>query len=103
MAHEPRPSNGAPMERVPTRVPGLDQVLEGGLIRGGVYLLGGRPGTGKTTLGNQLAHEHARAGGNVLCLRRPRTPEARSEQWCPTGVATRPRGFPDRREPTRCR
>ena len=54
------------MERVPTHIPGLDDALEGGLVRGGVYLVGGRPGTGKTTLGNQLAHAHARTGGAVL-------------------------------------
>ena len=66
MTQDTAPSKPAPMERLPTHVPGLDQVLDGGLIRGGVYLLGGRPGTGKTTLGNQLAHEHARSGGNVL-------------------------------------
>ena len=66
MTQDAARSKPSPMERLPTHVPGLDLVLDGGLVRGGVYLLGGRPGTGKTTLGNQLAHEHARSGGNVL-------------------------------------
>ena len=36
--------------RIPTGVPGLDEVLFGGLVRGGFYLLQGDPGAGKTTL-----------------------------------------------------
>lgn len=52
--------------RVPTGVPGLDDVLEGGLYRGGVYMVMGRPGAGKTILGNQIAFAHARAGGRVV-------------------------------------
>ena len=37
-----------PMER--TGIEGLDDVLSGGLARGHIYLLEGRPGTGKTTI-----------------------------------------------------
>ncbi len=54
------------LPRVPTRVPGLDAVLGGGLLEGDTYLITGEPGTGKTTLGNQLAFTHAAGGGNVL-------------------------------------
>ncbi len=54
------------LQRVPTGIPGLDQVLRGGLVGGAAYLVAGRPGTGKTTFGNHLAHEHARAGGMVV-------------------------------------
>ena len=54
------------MERLPTGISGLDTVLAGGLLRGGIYLVLGRPGTGKTILGNHLAYNHARAGGVAL-------------------------------------
>lgn len=54
------------LARFPTRVPGLDQVLGGGLLSGDTYLVRGTPGTGKTTLGNQLAFTHAAHGGSVV-------------------------------------
>jgi circadian clock protein KaiC len=47
---------------VPTAIGGLDLLLDGGLRRGGPYLVAGPPGSGKTTLGNQLAFARARAG-----------------------------------------
>jgi circadian clock protein KaiC len=34
-----------------TGIPGLDDVLHGGLTRGGMFLTEGDPATGKTTLG----------------------------------------------------
>src|SRR5215210_302708 len=55
-----------PLSRVPTGVQGLDAVLGGGLLAGDAYLVVGAPGTGKTTLGNQLAFAHAAAGQNVV-------------------------------------
>ncbi|MDQ4045467.1 MAG: AAA family ATPase [Chloroflexota bacterium] len=61
------PTPPAPaLRRFPTRVPGLDTVLGGGFLAGDTYLITGAPGTGKTTLGNQLAFAHAAAGGTVL-------------------------------------
>jgi len=41
-------------KRVPTGVPGLDPVLQGGLLPCRAYLVCGGPGTGKTTLGLQF-------------------------------------------------
>ena len=55
-----------PIERVPSGVPGLDTVLKGGFPRGGIHILQGVPGTGKTTLGNQICYHHATAGGRAL-------------------------------------
>src|SRR5918993_2651928 len=49
--------------RLETGIPGLDAVLGGGLPAGRTSLVAGQPGTGKTTLGNQLAYHHAAAGG----------------------------------------
>lgn len=52
------------IERVATHVPGLDTVLCGGLLRGGIYVVRGAPGSGKTTLGNQISFANARQGGS---------------------------------------
>lgn len=54
------------LARVETGVPGLDEILGGGLLRSGVYILQGMPGAGKTILANQIAYAHARAGGHVV-------------------------------------
>src|SRR4051812_37544410 len=59
-------AHGSGLRRLPTRMPGLDAVLDGGLLVGDTYLIAGTPGTGKTTLGNQLAFAHAAAGASVL-------------------------------------
>lgn len=58
--------DGAPTERVSTGVDGLDRILGGGLFKGGIYLVGGRPGAGKTILGNQLCYSHVKRGGKAL-------------------------------------
>jgi circadian clock protein KaiC len=50
---------------VPTYVPGLDDVLGGGLLRGGLYVVRGAPGSGKTILGNQICFAHAQRGGRT--------------------------------------
>jgi circadian clock protein KaiC len=55
-----------PLPRVPTGIPGLDQVLGGGLLAGDAYLVTGDPGTGKTTLGTQVAFARAAASDAVL-------------------------------------
>lgn len=56
----------SPLPRIGTGVPGLDAILDGGLVAGAACLVVGPPGSGKTTLGNQVAFHHARGGGNVL-------------------------------------
>ena len=59
------PSRSLPrIARVPTHVPGLDTVLCGGFLRGGIYVVRGAPGSGKTILGNQICFENARRGGS---------------------------------------
>ena len=54
------------LRRVTTGVPGLDDVLHGGLFTGGAYILQGASGAGKTTLANQICFHHARTGGRAL-------------------------------------
>jgi circadian clock protein KaiC len=51
-----------------TGVPGLDQVLTGGLTSDRLYLVEGEPGTGKTTLALQFLNEGARQGESVLYI-----------------------------------
>lgn len=54
---EPRTSSG---------IPELDRVLGGGLVAGGVTLMGGEPGIGKSTLLLQVADSLSRSGRSVL-------------------------------------
>jgi len=54
------------MKRLPTLVEGLDEILNGGLFEGGVYIFEGPPGVGKTTLANQVAYTLARRGSRTL-------------------------------------
>jgi circadian clock protein KaiC len=54
------------MKRFPTTVPGLDDILHGGLFESGVYILEGPPGAGKTTLANQIAYNYATKGTKTL-------------------------------------
>jgi circadian clock protein KaiC len=52
--------------RLSTGVSGLDAIVGGGLAEGGIYIVSGRPGAGKTILSNQLAYTHAAKGGRVV-------------------------------------
>jgi len=58
MASKPRPilaSSKGP-SRVPTGIPGLDALIEGGFKRGSVVTVSGDPGSGKTTLAMQYLY-----------------------------------------------
>ena len=52
--------------KVRTGVPGLDEMLEGGLIPGRTYIVSGTSGTGKTTLAMQFLLEGSKNGERVL-------------------------------------
>lgn len=54
--------------RHPTGLPGLDEVLHGGLIQERAYLVRGGPGTGKTTLGLHFLVAGAAAGERALLI-----------------------------------
>jgi circadian clock protein KaiC len=60
---DPRNVPGSPvgfkheLERMPTGIPGLDHVLEGGLIRGHSLLIEGPPGSGKSNLAMRILYE----------------------------------------------
>jgi circadian clock protein KaiC len=53
---------------VSTGVAGLDNVLLGGFMCGGFYLVQGDPGSGKTTLALQFVHGRLRAGERCLYI-----------------------------------
>jgi len=53
-------------DKVKTGVPGLDDMLEGGLIPGRVYAVSGTSGTGKTTLAMQFLLEGVKSGERVI-------------------------------------
>jgi circadian clock protein KaiC len=59
-------SEGRTLERLPSGIPSLDVILSGGFPKGGIHILQGRPGAGKTTLGNQICFHHATTGGRAL-------------------------------------
>jgi circadian clock protein KaiC len=58
--HAPR--KASPVELFSTGIPGLDDILEGGLARDHLYLIEGDPGTGKTTIALQYLMEGIRVG-----------------------------------------
>ena len=79
------------VERSSTGVPGLDQVLHGGLIRHRFYLVDGDPGAGKTTLALQYLLAGARAGESCLYVTLSETKEellagAESHGWSLEGI-----------------
>ncbi len=53
-------------EKVKTGVPGLDDMLDGGLIPARTYVISGASGTGKTSLAMQFLIEGARRGERVM-------------------------------------
>ena len=66
--------------------PGLDYILNGGLVRNRLYLLEGAPGSGKTTLGLQFLLEGANAGEKGLYITLSETEQefretAASHKW----------------------
>ena len=56
------------LERVDTGVPGFDTILNGGFFRGGVYIVEGTPGSGKTILANQICFHRASHGESTIYI-----------------------------------
>jgi circadian clock protein KaiC len=78
--------------RILTGVAGLDEILLGGLPKGHTYLVEGRSGTGKTTMGMQFVKEGKRAGESCLYVTLSESTEdlkiaAASHDWSLDGIA----------------
>lgn len=56
------------IEKFSTGIEGLDQLTDGGFLRGSAYIIQGPPGAGKTILANQFCYAHVRAGGRALYM-----------------------------------
>ncbi len=54
-----------PLERRSSGIAGLDEILSGGFLEGGVYIIQGVPGAGKTVLANEICFRHAAGGGRA--------------------------------------
>ncbi len=54
------------LQRVPSGIAGLDTILNGGFLKGGIYFISGQPGSGKTILSNQMAFSHVASGGRAV-------------------------------------
>jgi circadian clock protein KaiC len=55
-------------DKVATGLPGLDAVLQGGFIRGALYMFLAPPGSGKTICANQICFQHVASGGRAVYL-----------------------------------
>lgn len=53
---------------MPTHIGALDEILPGGFLKGGVYIVHGAPGTGKTILANQICFNQARHNARALYM-----------------------------------
>lgn len=53
-------------ERLATGIKGLDRILNGGVYRGGIYIVQGVPGSGKTIFANQICFSAAKGGQRAL-------------------------------------
>lgn len=59
-------TNEAPEDRMPSGIAGLDEILLGGFVRNGIYIVQGPPGSGKTIFANQVCYSQVAAGGRAL-------------------------------------
>jgi circadian clock protein KaiC len=78
-------------QRAKTGIPGLDEVLHGGLISKRLYLIDGNPGAGKTTFALQFLLEGRRSGEKCLYVTLSETKQeleegAQSHGWDLSGI-----------------
>ncbi|WP_250473519.1 ATPase domain-containing protein [Caballeronia sp. GAFFF1] len=65
---ESSPERAANDDNVTTGVPGLDEILGGGFVEGGLYMIEGMAGAGKTILSSQIGFHRVAQGDKVLYI-----------------------------------
>lgn len=65
---QPTPHVPIALDRLPTGIERLDTIFNGGIPRYSLLFVAGLPGTGKTTLSQQIVFANARAGSTCLYL-----------------------------------
>ena len=68
MTTRPDQSRKSGLPLISTGIKGFDTILGGGLPKGGLYLVQGLAGSGKTTLAGQIGFHHAGQGGKVILM-----------------------------------
>ena len=81
---------GESAPRITSQFPEVDRVLGGGLVNGGVALLGGDPGIGKSTLLLQLMAHWASNGKKTLYISGEESTEQIAMRARRSGVGTAP-------------
>ena len=71
----PRKSKSNDFKRIPSGIPGLDKLMEGGLIQGSTTLVSGAAGTGKTIFCAQFLLEGLKKGEMCMFITLEEKPE----------------------------
>jgi circadian clock protein KaiC len=66
------------LQRIQTSVPNLDAILNGGIPQGSITVVSGAPGSGKTTLTQQICFHNASPTNRVLCFSTLSEPTAKT-------------------------
>lgn len=72
---KPSPAQKSSIQRVTSGIPGLDDLVEGGFVRGATILVTGGTGTGKTTFCSQFIWEGLKKGENGVYITLEEDPE----------------------------
>jgi len=67
--------NSDDFERIPSGIPGLDKLMEGGFVKGSTILISGAAGTGKTIFCVQYLMEGLKRGENCMFITLEEKPE----------------------------
>ena len=63
------------LERIPSGIPGLDELIEGGFLKGSTNLVSGAAGTGKTIFCSQFIWEGLQRGESCMFITLEERPE----------------------------
>jgi circadian clock protein KaiC len=71
----PKKSKADDFERIPSGIPGLDELMEGGFVKGSTNLVSGPAGTGKTIFCSQFIMEGLKKGDSCMFITLEETPD----------------------------